>query len=282
MDSDLHFQEKTTLKKEPLPIGNFSVPFTSQIAPLISFGQLLVEKKALLPQLSGENIRGHESKFNAIAPSFIYGIQDNISIFFFVPITFKNKLGSSKSSGIGDIFLQLEYGFYDKQYLDYKLQATILGNMTFPTGSSSKNPPTGTGSFSYFFGATYSFLSFNWYAFVSSGFNITTTHNKTKFGNSYLYQCGFARYIKKLSPKECVFDLMIEFDGTFLKKDKIKGISNPNSGGNVIFMTPSIYLASKQWILQGGVGFPILQNLNGYQDKIRYSIDYCLDVTIQF
>ena len=269
-------------KIEPLSIGNFSVPIMTQIAPLISFGQLLIGEKALLPQLSGTFIRGHDSYTDVIAPNVIYGIRDDLSVFFVVPFTPRSRSGTSHSSGIEDTFLQLEYGYYIKNQTDYNLVGTVVANVRFPTGSSSKVPPTGTGSFSYFIGTTYAYLSYNWYAFVSPGINLTTTHHGTKFGNSYVYQWGFARYIKQLSPIGWIFDLMIEFDGTYAEKNKIHGITDPNSGGNTIFVIPSIWLSSKRWILQWGIGFPLLQNLNGHQDKIKYSIAYNLGIGVQF
>ena len=117
------------------------------------------------------------------------------------------------------MLLQLEYGFFDKRSLDYTMQASVVANVQFPTGSSKKNPPTGRGAFGYFLGTTFAYLSYNWYAFISPGVNLTTSRHGTKQGNSYLYQWGFARYIEQLSPKGWIFDLMIEFDGNYNKKD---------------------------------------------------------------
>jgi len=267
---------------QPLPIGNFSVPFISQIAPLAGFGQLLIGQNALLPQLKGAYAQGHDSNSNVVAPNVIYGIRDDLSVFFSIPLNPKSRTGSSHSSGINDILLQFEYGLYNRSRPDHAIQATIVANVQFPTGSSSKAPPTGNGSFSYFIGTTFAYTSFNWYAFVSPGANLTTSHNGTQFGNSYLYQWGLARYIKQLSPKGWIFDVMIEFDGTYSEKDKIHGTINPNSGGNVIFALPSLWLSSKRWIFQWGIGFPIIQNLNGHQDKIKYSINYNLGIAVQF
>jgi hypothetical protein len=267
---------------EPFPIGNFSVPPVTQVAPLIGFGQLLIGKQVFLSQLSELYIRGHDSYSNTIAPNIIYGIRDDLSLFFVVPFTPRSRSDSSHSSGIEDIFLQVEYGFYNRTRLDYTLQATIVGNVQFPTGSSSKIPRTGNGSFTYFLGTTFACMSQNWYAFASPGVNLTTTHHRTKFGNSYLYQWGFARYVKQLSPPGWIFDLMVEFDGTYVEKDKIQGATDPNSGGNLIFVTPSIWLSSKRWIVQMGMGFPFVQNLNGAQDKIRYLIAYSLGIAFQF
>lgn len=269
-------------KIEPLPIGNFSVPIATQIAPLVSFGQLLIGEKTLFPQLSGIYTRGHNSYTDVIVPNVIYGIRENLSVFFVIPFTPRSRSGTSHSSGIKDTFLQLEYGYYNKSQKDYSLVGTVVANVQFPTGSSSKVPPTGTGSFSYFLGTTYAYLSYNWYAFLSPGLNLTTTHHAKKFGNTYLYQWGFARYIEQLSPQGWVFDLMIEFDGAYVEKDKIHGIANPNSGGNTIFIIPSIWLSSKRWVLQWGIGFPLIQNLNGHQDKIKYSIAYNLGIAVQF
>jgi len=265
----------------PLPIGNFSVPLVSQIAPLISFGQLLIGKQALLPQLSGSYTRGHDNYSDTIAPNIIYGIREDLSAFFFVPFNPKSRNGASHSSGIQDIFLQMEYGFYNKTGLDYTLSATIVGNIQFPTGSTTKNPRTGNGSFTYFLGTTFAYLSENWYAFASPGVNLTTTHHRTRFGNSYLYQWGFARYIKPLSPPGWIFDLMVEFNGTYVEKNKMHGVIDPNSGGNSIFVTPSIWLSSKRWIIQWGIGFPIIQDLNGEQTKIKYSTACTLGIALQ-
>lgn len=272
----------TEEKNKNLLLGNFSVPLMTQIAPLVSFGQLLVGEKALLSQLTGTHTQGHNSYNDVIAPNVIYGIRDDFSALFFLPFTPKSRLGPSHSSGINDILVQCEYGFYGKRLSSYTMQATVVANVQFPTGSSGKNPPTGAGSFSYFLGTTYAYTSFNWYAFVSSGVNLTSSHHGTKFGNSYLYQWGFARYIDPLSPPGWVFDVMIEFDGTYAEKDKIQSLTDPNSGGNSIFVTPSIWLSSKRWILQWGISFPLVQSLNGHQDKIKYSIDYILGMAVQF
>ncbi len=269
-------------KNKPLPIGNFSIPTVTQVAPLVSFGQLLIGKNALLPQLCGSYFRSRSGYSSIITPNVIYGIRDDLSIFFNVPFTPRSRCGSSYSSGVEDIFLQLEYGYYSKSRKDCTLQGTIVANVQFPTGSSSKNPRTGNNSFSYFLGTTFAYLSYDWYAFVSPGVNLTTMQHHKKYGNSYLYQCGFARYIQQLSPPGWVFDLMFEFDGIYVEKDKIHGTDDPDTGGNSIFVTPSIYFASKRWIVQWGAGFPLVQDLNGKQDKIQYLLASTLAISFQF
>lgn len=75
---------------------------------------------------------------------------------------------------------------------------------------------------------------------------------------------------------------MVEFDGTYTEKDKVHGTTDPNSGGNIILLTPSIWLSSARWILQLGISLPIMQQMNGTNPKVRYSIPYTLSVARQF
>ncbi|MBS0624493.1 MAG: hypothetical protein JSS32_00395 [Verrucomicrobia bacterium] len=253
-----------------------------QIAPLVSFGQLLIEEDVLLPQLTGFSSITHHGYQNIAAPNAIYGIRDNLSVYFAVPVNIRSKTYSSRSSGFNDLILQLEYGYVNWAERDSSLQATLVGNIQFPTGSSSKNPPNGAGWFSYFAGTTLSYMTYDWYAFVSPGANLTISHQGTKFGNSYLYQFGLARYIEFLSPRGWIFDLMIEIDGTFMERNEVDGAADPDSGGNVILATPSIWLSSDNWFFQWGISVPIFQNLNGTQDSLEYSVDYNLGVAIRF
>jgi hypothetical protein len=243
--------------------GNLSLPKATQIAPLVSFGQLLFGEGVIFSTLSGSYTEGPHSYNNTIVPELIYGIRDTLSISLFAPISIRGKSGPFHSSGIEDLLLQLEYGYLQKDQYDYSLQGSIVGNVQFPTGSDSKNPPTGKGGFSYFAGTTFSYLSVNWYAFLSPGVNLLKSSSK----NSYLYQGGFARYIPFLSPPAWVFDLMVEFDGSY----------SPSTG-NSLLITPSLWLASNWCTLQGGIGLPLIQNKN----KISYSIDYSFGLAFQF
>lgn len=154
-------------KEKPLPIGNFSVPVVTQIAPLISFGQLLVGERALLPQLSETYTKFHHQSTNVIMPTVIYGIRDDLDVVLFVPWTPGNRSGSFHSSGMEDMIVQLEYEYYSRSRIDYVLGASLVANVQFPTGSSAKTPRTGNESFTYFLGTTLAYLSYDWYALLT-------------------------------------------------------------------------------------------------------------------
>jgi hypothetical protein len=46
-------------------------------------------------------------------------------------------------------------------------------------------------------------------------------------------------------------------------KDRVGGVSDANSGGSTLFITPGLQYVTKKWILEAGVQIPVHQRLNG-------------------
>lgn len=276
--------DKEDVKKEekdsdkPLKIGNFALPTSQQPGPLLSFGQNIIEAEQLqLFMLGLDFAKCHHDYTTILVPSIVYAIRDDLSIFINVPISPISKQDGHYSSGIQDAFIQLEYAFFTKEHRTYIDQATVVANVTFPSGSIKKNPPTGIGAPSFFFGGTIARTAIDWYYFTSHGVLWTTSHDKTKFGNQFLYQFGIGRNIANIS--DWLFLWMVELDGVYSWKDEIHGEFDPNSGGNQIFLTPSLWISSEHLILQLGVGYAIQQNLFGDQDKNTYLLAFNLGWT---
>jgi len=261
--------KKPTKEISPPKIGNFSLPTSQQPGPLVSFGENIIEKNQTQVFLAPDLFVGHKKHLFDIVPSFLYAPMDDFSIYFVAPIAASYKEGKEKSSGMEDLFLQLEYAFYSDKTSTYTDQATIVTNVTFPVGSTHKKPPIGFGSSSFFLGSTFNRAYTDWFYFTSYGVLLTTTSDKTKFGNQFLYQGGLGRNFYSI-PSEFIFAWIIEINGQYSEKNKIKGKADPNSGGNTIFLTPSLWLSTKQLIVQFGFGFPIAQHLFGDQKKDKY------------
>ena len=265
------------LSADPLPIGNFSLPLSQQVGPLVSFGENILGKGEFITYLDADAYIGDDLYSTDAIPSVVYGIRDDLSLFLQVPLAPGNKRDGSHSAGFEDMSLQLEYAFYSGSTEVSSTQATFVANVTFPTGSSKKMPPTGFGSTSFFLGPTINYTTQQWFVFTSSGATLTTSSCGTQFGDAVLYQFGFARDFR--SPPGWVFAWMVEFDGQYTWKNTIHGKTDPNSGGNVIYVTPSLWMSSKQYILQLGVGYPIVQHLFGHQSKQWLFIDFNFGVT---
>lgn len=258
--------------------GNLAVSLSQQVAPLISFGQNIINQGDTQIYLFGTAFIGSNSYTTILLPSLLYGIRDDFSFYFSTPVFTRNKDGENHSSGLADIFLQLEYAFYMKNAPDFSNKATIVANVTFPAGSSSVIPSTGFGSYSYFLGSTFAHTGTNWFLFVSPGVIFTTSKNGSRTGDQLLYQCGAGRNI--LSSPGWVFAWEVEFDGIYSWKNRVDGVIDPNSGGNVAYLTPSLWASSERWIFQLGAGYPVIQHLFGSQER-KYLL-LAFDVGVSF
>lgn len=252
----------------PCNVGNFALPFSQQPGPLISFGENIIGRNQVQLLLLGDDFIGKDSHFVELIPGILYGITDDFSVFFNVPAAASFKTNQSRSSGLEDLSLQFEYAVYTRISSCSSDQVTIVANASFPTGSSHKIPPTGFGAVGYFIGATYNRTWTNWFCFTSYGAELPMSHHGTKFGNQFLYQFGFGRNIA--NAKGWMFAWLAEIDGTFSARNRIDGNTDPDSGGNVIYLTPSLWISSKDWIFQLGLGYAVQQNLFGNQNRNEY------------
>ena len=277
--SDNNSSQKGTEEAEKtLKIGNLAFPVSQQPTPLLSFGQNLLDKKQAQATLLATQFKGDDQYFINIVPTLLYGFADNFSIYLSAPFAVRYRQKNQHSSGPGDAIIQLEYAFYTKAYRTYYDQATILTSVTIPTGSTKKNPNIGIGSNSFFIGGTYSRMEVDWFYFTSQGGIITTSSHRIKHGNQFLYQFGLGRRIA--NTKEWLFAWMLEFNGIYSWKDKIQGVYDKNSGGNVIYLTPSLWISSiESLIVQLGVSVPIYQHLFGNQIKNDYAVELNLGWT---
>lgn len=265
-------QAEAKKDEKPPQIGNFSLPPSQQPAALFGFGGNIIDKGEIQFYFFADDFVGKRKITTDLIPSLLFGITDDWTIFFNAPFTPLLMDGCDRSSGLEDFFIQLEYAFYNKSTKCYVDQATVVANITFPTGSIHRNPPTGFGSPSFFLGATYYRTWVEWFAFTSHGAVLTTSERCTKFGDQFLYQMGFGRDFP--SPKGWIYAWMIEVDGQYNKKNRIRGVIDNNSGGNTIYVTPSIWISSKEMLVQFGVSLPVNQNLFGRQRKFDYALNF--------
>lgn len=263
--------EGSTKEEAPPKIGNFSLPDSQQPSPLFGFGGNIIDKGEVQVFWFADDFVGKEKIAKDNFPSILFGATEEWSIMFGFPFTTEFRDDGHFSRGLEDFFVQLEYSFYNKSTTTYVDQATILANITLPTGSAKKSPPTGFGSPSFFIGATYYHTLVDWVVFVAPGAVLTTSDHGTRTGDQFLYQCGFAKTIP--SPPGWIYALMLEVDGQYNKKNRIDGSLDANSGGNAIYITPSFWISSKSVLFQFGVSLPINQNLFGRQNKYDYAFN---------
>lgn len=64
---------------------------------------------------------------------------------------------------------------------------------------------------------------------------------------------------------------MLELNGEWKEKEKIKGVKDKNSGGSSLFISPGMrFIFSNNWSAYLSGSFPIFQDHNGIQSDIDY------------
>lgn len=254
---------------KPPPIGNFILPTSQQPGPLLAFGENILEKGQFQLYLFADNFVGVNKHYQDLIPSFTYGITNRWSLFANQPIALSYKENGEESSGLEDTFLQFEYTYFNKDTYSYGEQGTVVGNITLPTGSSEVSPRTGYGAPAFFFGTTFNRAYTHWFGFVSPGTLQTSSKDNTKFGNQYYYQFGLGRNLFDIGTT-WIIAAMVEMDGNYGEHDRIDGVTDPDSGGNIIYATPSLWISSTHIIIQLGGGVPITQHYFGDQTRQNY------------
>jgi hypothetical protein len=117
-----------TKQEEPPKLGNFTLPNSQQPGPLVSFGENILDKNQIQTFLFADDFKGVRKQSIDIVPAILYGITDDLSVFFNVPIAARYKDDKKYSSGLEDMFLQLEHAFYTQKTSSFADQATLLRN----------------------------------------------------------------------------------------------------------------------------------------------------------
>jgi Putative MetA-pathway of phenol degradation len=67
------------------------------------------------------------------------------------------------------------------------------------------------------------------------------------------------------APQGPALDLVLELNGEWHARQEIAGVKDPNSGGNVLYLSPGLRLSYERWSGFVSVGVPIVNELNGLQ-----------------
>lgn len=247
--------------------GNLALSSSQQVTPLFAFGQNIAERHNFQLMVTPNQLKGHNQRANELEVELVYSIRDNLSLLANGSYIRMQQDGM-QSSGVGDAFMQVEYAFYNKGALTYGNQATVVGNISFPTGSIERHPPLGNGATTFFLGLTANHTAIKWYYFASTGVTFPTTSHGNRPGNNFVYQGGIGRNIPTSS--RSILAVLLELNGTYSGKNTNCGVVDNNSGGNVFYIGPSLWFSTARCVLQIGILGAVTQQLYGSQNKNNY------------
>ncbi len=187
----------------------------------------------------------------------------------FMDINFNTNAQDISSFGIGDMQLFAKYLLYQS---DRKLETFRIASkagIKLPTGDEEKTPALGSGSTDYFISTVAGWIKNRLGVYLEGIYNLNTSHNQVDFGNSFSYNLAFgyrllpAVYETYPQPQLNGF---LEINGTTAAKSKVDGVTNENSGGTTVFLSPGLqYVGGRRWLIETSLQIPVVNELNGEQ-----------------
>jgi hypothetical protein len=203
------------------------------------------------------------------------------------------------ADGIGDLTLLGQYRFFGQ---DAGLQASLLAGVTAPTGKTDERDnegvlfetefQPGSGSWVGLVGLAVSKPLGRWsldgnvlYTVATEGAQQTDLGDQFQYNGSLSYRvtgpAGEGEHKHAHAHDQAdhdhhshglTVDLVLELNGEWQAKENFAVITDPNSGGNVVYLSPGLRLSSNR--LSGFVSFgvPIVNDLNGIQSEPTYRV----------
>jgi hypothetical protein len=231
-----------------------------------------------------------------------YGLTDDLTFGIKVPYVFRtgarspdpdstavNTLGDPH--GFGDVSIFSQYRFWHSA--DNLNHAAVTFGLKTPTGqtaltnnqgtnfethhqpgSGSWNPSAGV-SFTRVMGS-FSFDTNALYTIATRGAQSTYLGDNIGYNIALSYAFGApARNAFFSASNNAPWTAVLEFNGERQAPQQTAGLTDRNSGGNVIYISPGVrYSGGKNWNTALSIGTPIIQDLSGYQTPAEYRVTY--------
>ena len=194
---------------------------------------------------------------------------------------------TSAPDGVTDLWLSAKYRFYRGPLG----QLAVFGGVKFPTGrhmvSDSNGTPlepsatAGSGSFDGMLGLAFSrFLTSRLTVDASAQYTFRTEYGGFRLGDRIDGGAALAYRFTGDIQSFPQAGLFAEANVRHLTKSEDGGVSDPNTGGTVLFLTPGIRVGfNRNLSVTFGAPLPALQHLNGEQLKTMFKLTAALNVS---
>ncbi|RME02018.1 MAG: transporter [Calditrichaeota bacterium] len=192
----------------------------------------------------------------------IYGLTPDWAVTVVVPYQFAN---DQRPSGLGDLVFRTKYRFFRHDFHGASLQAALHAGVKWPTGDVEKR--LGRGNRSGFVGASFGFESRRQYFFAGARVHINGSYRGLNQGEAFRFNLAYGIRPWKLQYHQPDPVFLLELNGNVLARDELNGQPLVNSGGQVLSLGPGLLFSYRNVMLKVGIGFPVLNNLNGDQES---------------
>lgn len=201
-----------------------------------------------------------ESEF---ALELTYGITGDWAAGIEIPYTWQDD-GINNTHSRADLKLFSKYRFWRNDLPSLQESAAVL--LKIKTNTADKAAGIDT-----ILGLTYGSEGRTWYHWASLRYRINgEDDNSLKRGNKLLldFVIGIRPILSTYLEPDTVW--LLELNGEYTQRAKLNGTTLNNSGGREWFLSPGIFWTQRNFAIKAGIQIPIINRLNGMQDKTDY------------
>jgi len=211
-----------------------------------------------------------------------YGVTGNLAIFGILPwldkeldVTTPGGRVTRDTSGFADARLFGRYTVYKDDAPGRTFRIAPFLGVELPTGDDNDTDSLGalpaplqlgSGSWGAFGGIVMTYQTLDFQIDVQASYKLNTEANNIEFGDEARLDASL-QY--RVWPRELESGvpgfLYAVLEGNLLYADnnEMNGVTDPNSGGTSLFLSPGLQYVTKRWIIEGIVQLPVSQDLNG-------------------
>ena len=255
---------------------SWAAPIATNTALPLSTDELIIRQQFVMTR-SSDQISGISRSVDRFESRTVlgYGFTSKLAVFGVLPLVdISADIGATSSSefGLGDSALFARYEVYRSDRPGQTLRIAPYAGVRLPTGRDGK---TGDGSTDVFGGLITTMASTQWVLDSQLRYDHNREADGFERGDSTSFETSF-QY--RLSPGSITQETnafifgVIELSANYYERNQMGAVTDPNSGGFQLFLTPGLQYSTRRWIADFGVKVPVLNDLNGTALEPDYSV----------
>ncbi len=260
-----------------------AAPITFNTALPVAKGEYLIREQLIVNQ-SGDDPSGanRDRTEKAAVTALGYGINRQWAVFGILPyrdinltLNSSGKTVNRNNSGLGDLTVFTRYSAYQQNQLGKTFRVAPFIGLKAPTGKDNASDTLGTlpppvqvatGSWDYFSGVVLTWQTLKYQIDTQLSYRFNNESNGFEAGDVARFDGSLQYRLWRSNVTSSIPDYLygvLEMNLINQANNKVNGVSDNNSNGTRLFISPGIQYVTKRWIAEASIQIPTSQNLNG-------------------
>lgn len=218
--------------------------------------------------------QGREVRALLQPQTLVYGLTPRFTAFSTLPILTRrwvesNAGGVQRDSAIGNLKVLGRFTFLADDYAALSTRrVALIGGVEFPTGSD----PIGTPTFDPIVGAVGTWAANRHELDANLLYTIGTKRHGFEAGDRIQYDLAYRYRLwpKRFGRRLLQLNGVVELNGRWAAQSRADGNAIRESGGHILFLSPSVQIVAVRWVLEASVQIPVARDLAGPRTKTDF------------